>query len=206
MCSTQGMSLFPPTVPDLRFLSVPTRRGTTRRRSHPAHATREQSRVARLFRQHASEMKPYLCRRGVAGEDADDVLQRVFIVLVRRIGEIVPGCERAFLYRAAAHEAFHLQRSFARRLDHPGELEASTTQSVLPDELLGSKTAREHLHRALAELPTSLREIFELVELEELSLTQAAARLAVPLGTAKTRLRRARATLGQAMANRGAAA
>src|SRR5688500_17226770 len=79
VCSTKGMSLFPPTVPDLRFLSVPTRRGTTRRRPDQVRVTSEQARVARIFRQHASEMKPYLCRRGVAGEDADDVLQRVFI-------------------------------------------------------------------------------------------------------------------------------
>ncbi len=167
-----------------------------RRPASPATGSSGQTRVDQLFRRHAAEMRRYLQRRGVVGGDADDVLQRVFLVLVRRIDEIVSGCERAFLFRAAAYEVAHVRRSFARRVEQPEDgREWATTDSVRPDELLMDKVARERLDRALVGLDAGLRVTFELVAFQDVSLTEVAARLRIPVGTAKTRLRRARAVL-----------
>ena len=55
------------------------------------------------------------------------------------------------------------------------------------------------LHRLLRELPDSLREIFVLVELEELELQPAADVLGWSLSTAKGRLRDARKAFNAAV-------
>ncbi len=196
------MSLFPTTAPELRSPRLVKRGGERVRRPAP-HATGSsgQTRVDQTFRRHAAEMRPYLHRRGVVGGDADDVLQRVFLVLLRRIEDIVPGSERAFLFRAVAYEVAHVRRSFARRGEQPEDgREESTADSVRPDELLMDKVDRELLDRALVGLDAGLRETLELVAFEELSLIDVAARLRIPVGTAKTRLRRARAVLASVLA------
>jgi RNA polymerase sigma-70 factor (ECF subfamily) len=56
------------------------------------------------------------------------------------------------------------------------------------------------LHRLMPEM----REVLLLVALDELSYEQAAARLAVPVGTVRSRVSRARAQLRRRMQARGA--
>jgi RNA polymerase sigma factor (sigma-70 family) len=190
------MTPFPAPITELRFLHLAKNGGAQGWRHAPHAASIGQTRVDQIFRRHAAEMRRYLQRRGVAGGDADDVLQRVFLVLVRRIDDIVSGCERAFLFRAAAHEVAHVRRSFARCLEQSEDWpEWAATDDVRPDELLMNKMARERLALALADLDAGLRETFELVAFQDISLTEVAARLGIPVGTAKTRLRRARAVL-----------
>ena len=60
------------------------------------------------------------------------------------------------------------------------------------EALLDQRQARELLDVALAELPLELRAVFVLAELEEMTLPAIAALIGVPVGTATSRLRRAR--------------
>jgi RNA polymerase sigma-70 factor (ECF subfamily) len=48
------------------------------------------------------------------------------------------------------------------------------------------------MDRVLGEMPTKLREVFVLFELEELRVAEVAELLAMPIGTVGSRLRRAR--------------
>lgn len=153
-------------------------------------------RVNQIFQHHAAAIRPYLCRRGVMPADADDVLQRVFIALTRRLGDVRPEEERAFLFGIAAHEASHQRRSYARRRECCDDtITASTAPSVRPDELLRRKAALELIATLLEQLEGPLRQIVELVDIQGFTLGDAASRLRVPVGTAKTRLRRARRAL-----------
>ena len=60
------------------------------------------------------------------------------------------------------------------------------------DAVLEKREARALLERALGAMTEDLRVVFTLFELEEMSLVEIAAVLDIPLGTATSRLRRAR--------------
>lgn len=73
--------------------------------------------------------------------------------------------------------------------DEPAELLACDDD---PEQLLAQKQRRAELDRALADLSHEQRVVFVLYELEGFSLPEIAAILAVPLGTATSRLARGR--------------
>lgn len=60
------------------------------------------------------------------------------------------------------------------------------------DEQIDRHRAREVLETVLLDLPMDLRTVFVLCELEELTVPTLAALLDIPVGTAASRLRRAR--------------
>ena len=72
---------------------------------------------------------------------------------------------------------------------HAEALVAATPSS---EELLDERRAHELLRRVLDALPVDLRIVFVLYELEELTTGEIASMIGVPLGTAASRLRRAR--------------
>src|SRR6185436_13564520 len=61
-----------------------------------------------------------------------------------------------------------------------------------PEELLDQKRARELLDALLDAMTVELREVLILQEGEGMTLSEIAAALEIPLGTASSRLRRAR--------------
>ena len=68
------------------------------------------------------------------------------------------------------------------------------------EQLLMRKRLRERLERALASLSDAHRAVFVLYELEGLSVPELAELLELPLGTAASRLGRARAKFAEAAA------
>jgi RNA polymerase sigma-70 factor (ECF subfamily) len=134
-----------------------------------------------------------LRRMGIPSGDVDDAAQQVFLVAASKLSFITPGSERAFLFSTASRIAANARRSFHRRdeahqhLMHR-EVEASPSQEELSDQL----RARALMDTVLSEMPSELREVFVLFELEELPVAEVAEVLAIPLGTVGSRLRRAR--------------
>ena len=172
---------------DTPVSSVPSHLAPTLERAHAA-------RVEAFVRQYYAFVWRVLRRSGLAPADADDAAQRVFLIAADRIGDILKGSERAFLYRTAARVAANSRRSDHRRRDLPGlEETAAATPFPAPDDLLDQRRARELLDRVLGELPEDLRAILVLFELEELRTPEIAEALDIPLGTVASRLRRARA-------------
>jgi RNA polymerase sigma-70 factor, ECF subfamily len=134
-----------------------------------------------------------LRRGGVSEADADDAAQRVFLTLSRRLAEIRPGAERAFIYAVAQGEASHLRRSYKRRAEVGQEpLEDRSTGRPRPDELVARGQALSHARRVLDDMEEPLRQVFVLFEVEDLSCQEIANVLSIPLGTVKSRLLRAR--------------
>jgi RNA polymerase sigma-70 factor (ECF subfamily) len=137
-----------------------------------------------------------LRRFGVHAADVEDAAQRVFLTVANRLGDITVGAERSFLYCVAKREAGHVRRSYRRRRETPEEiLEEATPESLQQDALVARKRAHATAYMVFAVLDEDCRRVFTLCELEGWTATEAARELGVPLGTVKTRLRRARATL-----------
>jgi RNA polymerase sigma-70 factor (ECF subfamily) len=134
-----------------------------------------------------------LSRAGVPEGDNDDVIQRVFLTASRKLDEIRPGAERAFLYAVASREAGHLRRTHRRRGEVGQEaLLDRSTGALRPDELVGRRQALAQVSSVIEQMDDELRAVFLLCEVEELSSSEAAEALDIPVGTVKSRLRRAR--------------
>jgi RNA polymerase sigma-70 factor (ECF subfamily) len=124
---------------------------------------------------------------GLAGPDAaDDLLQDVLIIVIRRIGSLDdPALFRPWLFRIASREAFRYlkkRRTWSNRhepdtpLDELPATAPTAGQDVMP-ELLASEA-----------ISPASRAVLMLHFQEELTLPAIAAILALPLGTVKSRL------------------
>jgi RNA polymerase sigma-70 factor, ECF subfamily len=135
-----------------------------------------------------------LRRFGVPAASADDVAQQVFLTFSERLREVTPGRERAYLLAIAVRAAANERRRVRRVRETPAEAADLdvVSDSRTPEQLLIRKRNRARLDVALATLPLEQRVVFVLFELEGLTLPEIADSLAVPLGTATSRLRRAR--------------
>jgi len=134
-----------------------------------------------------------LRRFGVPEGAADDAAQHVLLTFAARMTEIDASRERAFLVsvavRVAANERRRLERAREVPLDdHAPGLAADAT----PEALLEDKRRRLVLDEALSTLPLDQRAVFVLFELEGFTLPEIAESLGIALGTATSRLRRAR--------------
>ncbi len=150
-------------------------------------------RLRALFEQHFDFVWRSLRRLGLPEHVADDASQRVFVVASRRLADIEPGRERAFLFRTALRVACSERRTIGRRREVLCEEAPETGDSAArPDELLDQRRARELLDQVLQSLPIDLRTVLVLFEFEGLSIDEIAETLGIPRGTAASRLRRAR--------------
>jgi RNA polymerase sigma-70 factor (ECF subfamily) len=161
-------------------------------RSHPEPSADLQT----LFRTHYAAVWRLLRRFGVPAAQLDDAAQEVFWVAARRFVDIEPGREKAFLYGVALRVA----SNELRRAQATAEVTLPLTDLDLvlgdvgptPEESLEQRRALALLDRALGRLPLELRTVLVLFELEGLEVSKIAEIEGLPLGTASSRLRRAR--------------
>jgi RNA polymerase sigma-70 factor, ECF subfamily len=146
-----------------------------------------------------------LVRLGVPRADAEDALQQVFLVVSRRMAEIEPGRERAFLFGTALRIASRARRTVQRRREVLGADPIDPTDpGPGADELVDRARARAELEAILDGMPLDLRAVFVLFELEQMTMAEIAATLDLPPGTVASRLRRAREGFQAAVRRRGA--
>lgn len=159
-----------------------------------AQAVDHHARLAVLAREHFSFIWRSLRRLGVAEPLVDDAAQQVFEVAARRVSDLEPGRERAFLFKTALLVATEARRKAARARSEAGgpELELLHDPAPSPEESAVSRENRLLLDRALAALGLEERTVFVLYEIEELSLSEIAELVSIPRGTVASRLRRAR--------------
>jgi RNA polymerase sigma-70 factor, ECF subfamily len=137
-----------------------------------------------------------LLRSGVRAADLDDAVQEVLVVAARRLDDVEPARERAFLLGTVARVASTLRRTRRRHPEDPTEaLDDHAAESPNPEELNGAHSAEGLLRGLLDGLRSESRTVLLLAELEELPRRDVARRLGIPLGTVNSRLRRARAEL-----------
>jgi len=159
-----------------------------------AEARDPKARLAALANEHFSFIWRSLRRLGVPGPAVDDAAQQVFEVAARRLSELEAGREKAFLFKTALLVAMSARRAAARARAESGgpEVESLSDSAPNPEQSAVLQERRLLLDRALAALDLDERTVFVLYEIEELSLSEIAELVAIPRGTAASRLRRAR--------------
>jgi RNA polymerase sigma-70 factor, ECF subfamily len=161
-----------------------------------------QERLARLLREEFRRVWRIVRRFGVPAAGADDAAQEVFIIAARRLHEIEIGHERRYLFGIAIRVAANARRARAKRPERADSEALVEAESQLPlsDALVDHKRMRELAEEVLDAMTLELRTAFVLFELEGFSVPEIAELVDVPLGTVASRLRRARATFRDAVA------
>lgn len=164
----------------------------------------DEARLRAMIEKHFDMVFRTLRRLGVPSSEMDDCMQQVFMVALRKLPTIAEGSELPFLQRTAVRKASNIRRSGRRRAESEqwGALLVSDPpppQDVLADQ----KQMLSLLDAVLDQLPTELRTVFVLFELQEVPMAQIANMLDVPIGTVGSRLRRAREEFEKLLASHG---
>ena len=142
-----------------------------------------------------------LRRLGIREEDAADAAQEVFIVVHRKLPEFAGRSKlTTWLYGVCFRVASERRRAGPRPA--LGEQEAASFVGRPADP--GASAERNQglavLERVLERIPDEQRAVFCLFELEGMTGEEVAESLEIPLGTAYSRLRLARAAFSAAAA------
>jgi RNA polymerase sigma factor (sigma-70 family) len=159
-----------------------------------ARAARAAEKLAfsQLYEQHFDQVMAFVLRFGIRAEDAEDLVQRVFVVALRRYESAEPIEQPTAWLRAVAlrvvHEHFRwwrvrragqwlIEQSWAGRQDD----EVSPERGVLANESL--HRIRHVLHR----MSSKLRDAFVLLDIEGMSARDAAQLLGISHNTMRSR-------------------
>ncbi|MGH7436463.1 MAG: RNA polymerase sigma factor [Polyangiaceae bacterium] len=177
-------------------LAERSRGGTEPRRGALAPAAPrpcDPERFAAVARDHIGFVWRVLRRQGLSQADADDGVQRVFLVFREKGPRVAPGAEKGFLFRVARFVASELRRGARRFTDLGADFdEAAGTGGATERSPAARIEAAELLEKIMRDLDDDEATVFALFEIEGLLMVEIASLLECPVGTVASRLRRAR--------------
>jgi RNA polymerase sigma-70 factor (ECF subfamily) len=145
-----------------------------------------------LYRDEALFVRRVLRRHGLSESELDDARQDVFLVVHRRWNTYDPSRPlRPWLFGICQRVATARRRRMGRITY--GELPEVADPRRTPDDELVAREAATIASRAIASIPSERREVFTLSEWEERPMPEIARSMGIPLNTAYSRLRLARA-------------
>ena len=162
--------------------------------THPAE-------FEQFYRDHLPFVRLYLARRVTDHGDVADLTADVFLRVIRAAPTYHPdrGSPRAWLTGVVRNVLAEHRQSQARqhradqRLRGRRLLDEDSAERIIAR--IDAEVQARRLLAAVADLPPPLRDVVELVAVDELSLTEAAAVLRIKPGTARVRYLRARRAL-----------
>ena len=175
-----------------------------------AIAAGDEAALARLYDGYRVILFGLLVRILNSREEAEDILQDVFIQVWRRAQDFDENRGRPFtwlvtLARSRAIDRLRQLGARQRLATGAAQEQTETVSDALSDTI--KLAQRETVRRALAELPEEQKHTLVLAYFEGLTQSEIAAKLNAPLGTIKTRMRsgmiKLRALLGSQLENFG---
>jgi RNA polymerase sigma-70 factor (ECF subfamily) len=129
---------------------------------------------------------------------AEDALQETFVSIWRSAGTYKPerGPGAPWLYGVARNAIVDRSRV---RTEAPADIPEEASLEAGPDERAEASWLQWRVHQALETLPEREREVIALAYWSDLSQSEVATQLGIPLGTVKTRTRAALAHLADAL-------
>lgn len=148
---------------------------------------------AELFERVAPRVKGYLMSMGASEDQAEEVAQDVMVAVWRKAGTYKPGKAAAttWIYRIARNRRIDLWRREHRSALDPHEPLLHGSEPEWPSQALEAEELADHVRQAIAALPDELSHILRLAFFEGLTHAEIARRLHLPLGTVKSRVRKA---------------
>jgi RNA polymerase sigma-70 factor (ECF subfamily) len=151
-----------------------------------------------LFERHIRSLYRFFSTKVANG--IDDLIQVTLTACVANRDKIREGASfRAYLFAIASNELYdELRRRVRDRRFHPG-VSSLCDLGPSPSSIVARNAQQKLLAKALPRIPLDLQITIELYYWEELSGPELAVALAIPEGTVRSRLRRAREALRDQM-------
>jgi RNA polymerase sigma factor (sigma-70 family) len=164
-----------------------------------ARAATEPELFGVVFDRHFATIHRYLERR-IGRDGADELSGEVFRIAFEQRKRFRPVHESAlpWLYGLATNLLLKRWRGERREARAIERLAAASRNGGGPeahDERIAATVARSRLLEALAQLPVGDRDVLVLIAWEDLTYEEVAIALAIPVGTVRSRLNRARTKL-----------
>jgi RNA polymerase sigma-70 factor (ECF subfamily) len=134
-------------------------------------------------------------------EDASDLLQETYLKAYRFFDKFERGTNaKAWLYRVMRNTYINDYRRTKRTPDHVEYDEQISPYSMLPHEVPGpdqipGEIFEDEIAAAISSLPEKFKSVIVLRDVEDLPYEEIADALAIPIGTVRSRLHRARSIL-----------
>jgi RNA polymerase sigma-70 factor (ECF subfamily) len=151
-----------------------------------------------LYRQHARRLYSLVVRMIGSAQDAEDLLQEVFLQAYRKLpgfrGESTLG---TWLYRLTMNHCLdHLRGRQAKMSRATDSIEDDNAdEPAAPDPVVPSAISRMDLERAIEALPPGSKAAFLLHDVEGFEHQEIAAILGISEGTSKSQVHKARLKL-----------
>lgn len=155
-----------------------------------------------LFQRHFEAIYRFFSAKVRGG--VDDLIQRTFLGLVERAAALPPEVEvRPYLFGIARHILYRRFREECRDGRHFDALETSVADlGGSPSALVDQHEQLRLLHAALQAIPVEHQIVLELYYWEEMPAAEIAVVLEIPEGTIRSRIRRAKELLRDALTAR----
>jgi len=153
---------------------------------------------AELYERHHGAIFRFALHMLGAPASAEDVVQEVFVAFMHALGRFEGDRSlRAYLFGIARHMAGRRLRRERLWVSFDANAHDAITASPSAVDDLQRREDLLQLRQALLALPRKHREVIVLCDVEQVSYEDAAASIGCAVGTIRSRLHRARATLAR---------
>lgn len=140
-----------------------------------------------LYGRYKTVMASYVYALTGSREEADNIVQEVFLAVIRRADSLTPeGNFRAYLLTRARGLALNLKRA---KVPESADCPDAVASAPGPAELVEGHESAQRLADALSSLPGEQREVVALRAHAGMTVNEIADMLGEPLGTIKSRYR-----------------
>jgi RNA polymerase sigma-70 factor (ECF subfamily) len=166
-------------------------------------AGRDRAAFEELHRRTSPWLAVRLSRRCADEQIVAEVMQETYLAVWRAAGAFagtaVGGSAVGWLWTIAARRLVDAFRRRARHATPPAALAATTAAVPAAEDEVLARSVGGDVGDALNRLAPELRDVLQAMVLDGLSVRETATLLAVPEGTVKTRARRARIAMREAL-------
>lgn len=152
---------------------------------------RSKSAFEELFQYFGPRIKGLMLKSGADHALAEDLVQDVMMTVWRKVDLYSPerGSVSTWIFTIARNARIdRLRRGSSQPYEDVSDLELASDDADAADELLAAQQA-ERVGEALKQLPGEQREVIELAYVHDMPQSAIAEKLALPLGTVKSRMR-----------------
>lgn len=145
----------------------------------------------KLFQSYAPRVKSYMMRQGADANTAEELAQETMMAVWRKAGlySADKGSATTWIYTIARNLRIDRLRKELTWVGLPEGHDQVASGDALPDDVLTDNERKVRVQAALAALPPDQLEVVLLSYVEGLSHSEIAARLSLPIGTVKSRMR-----------------
>lgn len=146
---------------------------------------------AELFARYAVRVKAFIMRGGASGHDADEISQEVMVTVWRKsaLYDSARAAVSTWIFTIARNRRIDMVRRHRRPEPDPNDPLFQPDPEPGGHEALSARQTAARLRESLHGLPEDQRVILQAAFYDGLTHAEIAARLDLPLGTVKSRIR-----------------